>query len=57
MKTIPMSVTAADKTLIVDAHNKMRRQVAKGLEKRGSPGPQPSAANMREIVHYILHLA
>ena len=57
MKTIPMSVTAADKTLIVDAHNKMRRQVAKGLEKRGSPGPQPTAANMREIVHYILHLA
>ena len=51
MKTIPMSVTAADRTLIVNAHNNMRRQVAKGSEKRGSPGPQQSAANMREIVH------
>nr|CAH0100864.1 unnamed protein product [Daphnia galeata] len=49
MKTIPMSVTAADRTLIVNAHNNMRRQVAKGSEKRGSPGPQQSAANMREI--------
>ncbi len=47
MKIVPMSVTATDKTLIVDLHNKMRRQVAKGLEKRG---PQPAAANMREMV-------
>lgn len=45
-----MSITAADKTLIVDMHNKLRRQVAKGLEKRGAPGPQPAASNMREIV-------
>ena len=50
MKIFPLSVTAADKTLIVNIHNQMRRQVAKGLEKRGSPGPQPAAANMREIV-------
>lgn len=50
MKTIPMSITAADKALIVDAHNRLRRQVAKGLEKRGSPGPQPTATNMRELV-------
>lgn len=48
MKIVPMSVTATDKTLILDLHNKMRRQVAKGLEKRG---PQPAAANMREMVH------
>ncbi|EFX62063.1 hypothetical protein DAPPUDRAFT_310405 [Daphnia pulex] len=46
MKIVPMSVTATDKTLILDLHNKMRRQVAKGLEKRG---PQPAAANMREM--------
>jgi hypothetical protein len=52
MKIVPMSVTAADKTLIVELHNKMRRQVAKGLEKRGNPGPQRAAANMREMVSY-----
>jgi len=42
-------VTAADKKLIVDLHNQMRRRVAKGLEWRGSPGPQPPAANMRQL--------
>jgi hypothetical protein len=52
MKIVPMSVTAADKTLIVDLHNKMRRQVAKAMEKRGNPGPQPAAANMREMARY-----
>ena len=35
---------------IVDLHNELRRRVAKGLEKRGNPGPQPPAANMREFV-------
>lgn len=50
MRTIPLNFTAADKTLIVSIHNQLRRRVAKGLETRGSPGPQPAAANMREIV-------
>lgn len=45
-----MNITTTDKALIVNMHNKLRRQVAKGLEKRGSPGPQLAAANMREIV-------
>ncbi|XP_046439412.1 venom allergen 5-like [Daphnia pulex] len=49
MKIVPMSVTAADKSLIVDLHNKMRRQVAKAMEKGGNPGPQPAAANMRAM--------
>jgi len=35
-------------------HNELRRRVAKGLEKRGNPGPQPPAANMREFVSNIL---
>ncbi|KAK4016883.1 hypothetical protein OUZ56_031848 [Daphnia magna] len=49
MRTIKLNFTAADKTLIVSIHNQLRRRVAKGLETRGSPGPQPAAANMREI--------
>jgi hypothetical protein len=39
---------------IVDVHNKLRRRVAQGYETLGAPGPQPSAANMREIVSNIL---
>jgi len=39
----------ADKQAIVDAHNALRRKVAKGLETEGAPGPQPSAANMMEL--------
>ena len=59
MKVLPLSITEADKSVIVTVHNNFRRQVAKGLEYRGSPGPQPAAANMREIVtssfkHFII---
>jgi hypothetical protein len=46
--------SAADKQAVVDAHNKLRRKVAKGQESRGNPGPQPSAANMLKIVSIIL---
>jgi hypothetical protein len=42
--------SSSDKQTIVDAHNALRRRVAKGLESKGNPGPQPSAANMRKIV-------
>lgn len=38
-----------DKQAVVDAHNDLRSQVAQGTEVKGNPGPQPSAANMREI--------
>jgi hypothetical protein len=31
----------------------LRRRVAKGLEIRGNPGPQPPAAKMRELVSEI----
>jgi hypothetical protein len=40
----------ADKQAIIDAHNTVRRKVAKGKESRGNPGPQPPAANMRKMV-------
>ena len=49
MKVFPMSLTDADKATILDVHNKLRRQVAQGTETRGSPGPQPSASNMRQL--------
>lgn len=55
MKTYPTNITAAEKTLIVDLHNQLRRQVAKGLERRGAPGPQPTAADMREMVFILLN--
>ncbi|PNF13824.1 hypothetical protein B7P43_G12435, partial [Cryptotermes secundus] len=41
--------TDADKQTIVDAHNNLRRKLAKGQETRGNPGPQPPAANMKKM--------
>ncbi|XP_065579922.1 venom allergen 3 homolog isoform X2 [Artemia franciscana] len=38
------------KKFIVDLHNYYRSRVAVGAETRGSPGPQPKAANMKELV-------
>jgi hypothetical protein len=40
----------ADKQAILDAHNNLRRKIAKGQETRGNPGSQPTAANMKKIV-------
>jgi hypothetical protein len=45
--------SAADKKAIVNRHNELRSGVAKGQETRGNPGPQPAAANMRNIVSRI----
>ena len=45
-----------DKQAAVDEHNKVRRQLALGNEERGNPGPQPSAANMREFVSISLNM-
>ncbi|KAL3280382.1 hypothetical protein HHI36_017869 [Cryptolaemus montrouzieri] len=41
--------TEGEKYTIVDAHNTLRNKVARGGEIRGSPGPQPGAANMRKL--------
>jgi len=43
------TVNAIDQKTIVDKHNALRRQVANGQEKRGNPGPQPAASNMRQM--------
>jgi len=43
-------IPAAAQQLIVDTHNNLRNKVAKGLETQGSPGPQPTAANMVKLV-------
>ncbi|KAK7873921.1 hypothetical protein R5R35_012935 [Gryllus longicercus] len=39
-------VPADQQGAIVEVHNKLRDQIAQGKETRGSPGPQPPAANM-----------
>jgi hypothetical protein len=43
-------VSLSDISLILNTHNSYRSKVAKGLETRGNPGPQPAAANMRKVV-------
>lgn len=42
--------TEDEKHLILDLHNQLRQNVASGNEKRGSPGPQPAAAFMPNLV-------
>ena len=43
-------LTPDEKMLVMDLHNQKRMHIANGLEERGDPGPQPSAANMMELV-------
>ena len=35
---------------ILEVHNRFRAKIARGEERRGSPGPQPPAANMKIMV-------
>ncbi|XP_047499107.1 venom allergen 5-like, partial [Penaeus chinensis] len=39
-----------EKEQILQLHNELRAKVARGEELRGAPGPQPPAADMRELV-------
>ena len=48
-------LTPDEKMLVMDLHNQKRMHIANGLEERGDPGPQPSAANMMELVGLKLH--
>ncbi|KAK2583874.1 hypothetical protein KPH14_001148 [Odynerus spinipes] len=41
--------TAEEKSQILQEHNEFRQKVAKGLENRGKPGPQPPAKNMKTL--------
>lgn len=43
-------VGANEAAAITSLHNQLRSRVAMGLEARGAPGPQPSAANMKLLV-------
>lgn len=36
--------------IIVETHNRLRDKLARGNEKRGSPGPQPAASNMKQMI-------
>ncbi|KAL7299644.1 hypothetical protein TKK_0007406 [Trichogramma kaykai] len=46
-KVIAASLSNKEKRAIVDLHNELRKNVARGLESRGEPGPQPAATNMK----------
>jgi len=43
-------VTEDEMKIILDIHNKYRARIAQGQERQGTPGPQPQAANMQELV-------
>jgi len=43
-------VTEKEKEEILDIHNKWRSTIAQGKERRGSPGPQPGASDMKIMV-------
>jgi len=43
-------VTEAEIEEILAVHNRYRALIARGEERRGKPGPQPGAANMRQMV-------
>jgi len=47
---IARGVTAAEIKAILDVHNRYRAKIARGEERRGSPGAQPPAANMKIMV-------
>ncbi len=51
---IASKLSASNIETVVKAHNDLRRKVAKGEEKRGNPGPQPSASNMMKLVSSLL---
>ncbi|KAJ4435856.1 hypothetical protein ANN_18475 [Periplaneta americana] len=44
------ALTQEEKNILLKKHNDLRRTVALGRETRGSPGPQPPASDMSELV-------
>ena len=46
-------LNSKEKSIVLWKHNKYRRKVARGKEKRGKSGPQPGAANMKKLVRHI----
>ena len=47
---VPLPVDEDDRQTILATHNAFRQRVASGEEPRGSPGPQPPAVNMPDLV-------
>ena len=52
-QSLKRGVSAKEQEIILDVHNVYRSQIAMGQERRGRPGPQPPAANMRQMVRSI----
>jgi len=48
-QVISQGVSQKDAVIILHQHNQLRSLVARGQEARGAPGPQPPAANMRQM--------
>jgi len=48
-QVIHQGVSQKDAVTILHQHNQLRSLVATGQEARGAPGPQPPAANMRQM--------
>ena len=46
---IARGLTESEKAAALDLHNKLRSKVALGQEARGTTGPQPPAADMRQL--------
>ncbi|XP_069677831.1 venom allergen 3-like isoform X2 [Periplaneta americana] len=44
------ALTQEEKNILLKKHNDLRRTVALGRETRGSPGPQPPASDMSELM-------
>lgn len=53
---LDLRVTEEEKHLIVELHNQLRHKVASGKELRGSPGPQPAAISIPNLVIVTLDL-
>lgn len=43
-------VNSSDVAIILSVHNKLRRQIAKGLDLEGQSSGLPKASNMNELV-------
>ena len=51
-EVLTLNLDEEEKILVMDLHNQKRMKIANGLETLGDPGPQPSAANMMELVKF-----